>query len=137
PKSHEQNVLDGRSMTALQAKQTHCHRGHPLSGDNLRYTSAGGRVRKQCRTDWHELNRNRTVPPRPRARTLTHDVLLDAADGPLSQDPYKVLLDLHTKRVGNEAPRCRTCRDSKGRPTPWPCLTYAQLAAALGVELDL
>jgi len=33
--TNRENVLRGIGITALNAKKTHCKRGHPLSGDNL------------------------------------------------------------------------------------------------------
>lgn len=35
------NILRGVGCTARQARQTHCYRGHPLSGDNLKTYGAG------------------------------------------------------------------------------------------------
>lgn len=40
------NVLRGIGPTAINARKTHCIRGHPLSGDNL-YTRRSGK--RQCR----------------------------------------------------------------------------------------
>ncbi len=31
--------------------------------------------------------------------------------------------------------RCRTCLDGRGRPAPWPCLTYQQFGALFGVAV--
>ncbi|MEU8378266.1 hypothetical protein [Streptosporangium sp. NPDC048865] len=31
--------------------------------------------------------------------------------------------------------RCRTCRDSRGRPAPWPCSTRVDLGKILGVPV--
>jgi len=42
-----ENALRGIGPTAINAKKTHCNRGHPLSGDNLYRYPSGGR---QCRT---------------------------------------------------------------------------------------
>lgn len=41
------NNLRGNSPWALNAKKTHCKRGHPLSGDNLMIGTGG---RRRCRT---------------------------------------------------------------------------------------
>ena len=40
------NVLRSNNPMSLQAKQTHCIHGHPLSGYNLMITKKG----RQCRT---------------------------------------------------------------------------------------
>jgi hypothetical protein len=42
PVRHRENMRRG-----LQATKTHCHRGHPLSGANLRLE--GGRRARRCR----------------------------------------------------------------------------------------
>jgi hypothetical protein len=47
-----ENVLRGEGVTARQRRQTHCKRGHPLSGDNLRVTPDGHRVCRACQRDW-------------------------------------------------------------------------------------
>jgi hypothetical protein len=44
--THRVNTLRGESPLAKQARQTHCKRGHPLSGDNLHVY----RTRRICRT---------------------------------------------------------------------------------------
>lgn len=48
PVTHRENVLRGEGPSAKQARQTHCKRGHPLSGDNLLPYSYG-RVCKTCK----------------------------------------------------------------------------------------
>ena len=47
PVSHRENVLRGNTLYSRKLAQTHCIRGHPLSGDNLYVRSNGCR---QCRT---------------------------------------------------------------------------------------
>jgi len=47
PVTHRENTLRGDTITGRQARQTHCKRGHPLSGPNL-YAKPNGR--RQCRT---------------------------------------------------------------------------------------
>lgn len=44
------NVLRGESLAARRAKQTHCLRGHPLSGDNLYQWPGSGKGWRQCLT---------------------------------------------------------------------------------------
>lgn len=39
---------------------------------------------------------------------------------------------IHTFRDGADDLRCRTCRDSSGRPAPFPCATDILLNAATG-----
>ena len=47
------NTLRGISPTAVNAKQTHCVKGHPLSGDNLMLDHRGHRRCRECQR-WHE-----------------------------------------------------------------------------------
>lgn len=54
PVSHRENVLRGISPLAKQAQQTHCKRGHPLSGKNL-YVNNGSR---RCQTCHSMHNKN-------------------------------------------------------------------------------
>lgn len=46
--SHKDNI--GRSATIMgkNARKTHCKRGHPLSGDNLKITPSGSRQCREC-----------------------------------------------------------------------------------------
>lgn len=49
PVTHAENLLRGETVNARQAAQTHCKRGHELSGDNL----IAGELRRghrRCRT---------------------------------------------------------------------------------------
>lgn len=41
------NILEGRGRGAIEARMTHCPKGHPLSGENL-YIAPGG-TRRRCR----------------------------------------------------------------------------------------
>lgn len=47
-----ENWRRGINFSARNSRKTHCHRGHPLSGDNLRIVN-GGRSRRclQCKRD--------------------------------------------------------------------------------------
>lgn len=47
PVTRGENVLRGISPPAINARKTHCLRGHVLAGRNLRHTATGGR---RCRT---------------------------------------------------------------------------------------
>lgn len=51
---------------------------------------------------------------------------------------------VHGFRDGSRDPRCRTCRDSRGRPAPFPCATSLLLNVAMsrpgegyGIEDDV
>jgi hypothetical protein len=43
--SRAENVLRGEGVTAVNARKTHCPRGHPLVGDNLKK----GELTRKCR----------------------------------------------------------------------------------------
>lgn len=47
PVSHRVNVLRGQSFAAINARKTHCPRGHAYSPENTRIERCGGR---RCRT---------------------------------------------------------------------------------------
>ena len=49
PVTHEENVMRGFGLPARNARKTHCKRGHPLSGDNVRLGYFNGRKRRACR----------------------------------------------------------------------------------------
>lgn len=59
PSTNKENVLRGIGISARNAKKTHCKRGHPLSGENLKvgHWKAKGRTNRQCRTCLRMLNR--------------------------------------------------------------------------------
>lgn len=47
-----ENSMRGFGVAALNARKTHCPRGHPLSGENLFKQHGGGRGCRQCRRDF-------------------------------------------------------------------------------------
>jgi hypothetical protein len=59
PVTERENLLRGVSPMAEQARQTHCKRGHPLSGENLKIRTDGSRQCKQC-ARYRERRRQRT-----------------------------------------------------------------------------
>ena len=60
PVTFRENVLRGESPAARQARQTHCKRGHPLSGDNL-VGDPEKRGRRTCKTCERERMRRNYV----------------------------------------------------------------------------
>ena len=52
--TQRENILRGTAPSAIHARQSHCLRGHPLSGENLYLVPSGGR---RCRTCKRDLNR--------------------------------------------------------------------------------
>ena len=58
-----QNVLRGNGICARNARKTHCKRGHPLSGVNLRFAKLlkGGRECQTCYREYQTcyIKRNR------------------------------------------------------------------------------
>ena len=69
PVTNRENILRGCGVTASLAKQTHCKRGHELSGSNL--NDADGRNCRTCQAmrgaAWYSRNRE-TVLKRLRDR---------------------------------------------------------------------
>jgi len=51
PVTHRENVLRGRSPAALQARQTHCKRGHEFTPENTRMEGGKRRCRACRRAD--------------------------------------------------------------------------------------
>lgn len=51
PATTQENLARSASLAILNAAKTHCKRGHPLSGDNLRICASGSRECKECRRD--------------------------------------------------------------------------------------
>jgi hypothetical protein len=49
PVTRAENVYRGIAPAAINKRKTYCIRGHPLSGENLRFTRAGKRVCRECR----------------------------------------------------------------------------------------
>ena len=49
PVSNRENILRGKGATALNARKTHCKRGHELSDRNLKPNKAGRECRKCAR----------------------------------------------------------------------------------------
>jgi hypothetical protein len=59
--TNRENVLRGTSPAARQALQTHCYKGHPLSGYNL--ILRPNTRKRECRTCAQERDRRRTKRP--------------------------------------------------------------------------
>jgi hypothetical protein len=53
------NSLRGTGPSAQNARKTHCHKGHPLSGDNVRVTTKQRRCRECVRVYHRELWRRK------------------------------------------------------------------------------
>lgn len=67
--SNRENILRGGSMAALYARRTHCPRGHPFDGDNLRVYKSDGNSRT-CLTCKREASRRTAA----RARSKTDPI---------------------------------------------------------------
>lgn len=136
PVTRRENCRRSKSIPGLNAQKTHCKRGHPLSGDNLFVDRAGGRICRQCRKEW---DARRPKPQRAGAilspKTFSIEDALAAFSGPPSS-PAARLEAIHGPRAVDDS-RCRTCRDSGSRPVAWPCITYVEMSALLGVPLNL
>ena len=65
PMPIRENVLLGFGLPAINARKTHCLRGHEFSKENTRITKEGGRVCKKCKNDyqrsWDKASRKKVV----------------------------------------------------------------------------
>jgi hypothetical protein len=55
PVTPKENSLRGMSAFAINARKTHCFRGHELSGSNISMSKLGERICLQCRVINHQL----------------------------------------------------------------------------------
>lgn len=53
--SQRENLLRGRGFAATNAAKTHCKRGHPFAGENLRISVEGYRICRACQKSCHTL----------------------------------------------------------------------------------
>lgn len=67
PVTWRENVLRGDTGPARNLAKTHCHKGHPLSGENLYVRPNGWRICKECRRQYKPKNRNHNRPSRSKA----------------------------------------------------------------------
>ena len=66
PVTNRENTLRGNGITAINAKKTHCDRGHPLSGENL-VIYRGRRICLTCKRMHSRLERRRRAAKREAA----------------------------------------------------------------------
>ena len=57
PVTHRENVLRGESPSAVNARKTHCPRGHPLGGTNLAVDPQGHRRCRACKRERQSRSR--------------------------------------------------------------------------------
>ena len=71
PVTNRVNTLRGVGPTALNAKKTHCHKGHPFSGSNLIVLPDGSRRCRACRNEraarYRARDKAASTAPRPLA----------------------------------------------------------------------
>lgn len=106
PVTHRENVLRGVSPCAQHARQTHCKRGHPLSGDNLRLRPNGHRACRECES---ANRRQRRAIARARARVAVAEEQMPCRAG------WRHWFTVYDA-VGLRAPTCQRC----GAPNPTP-----------------
>lgn len=58
PVTHRENMMRGETITAANARKTHCKNGHPLSGDNLLIRKNGSRRCRACEKATQKRRRN-------------------------------------------------------------------------------
>ncbi len=91
----KENLARGRGVGALNAAKTHCHAGHPLSGDNLR-GSAGCRV---CRTCIRETQRARRALQLKGRRTHLGDRPIKAHTGRTPEERLRLADEYFWARI--------------------------------------
>lgn len=67
PVTQKENNLRGFGAAGLNARKTHCLRGHILSGDNLQIRPDGGRTCRKCRRDSRRTHYKRSSAARQAA----------------------------------------------------------------------
>lgn len=61
PVTHRENILRGESPQAINARKTHCPKGHEYTPENIRRQRNGGRLCRACQKQ-HDLNRRGSSP---------------------------------------------------------------------------
>ena len=56
PVDHRTNLLRGEAPAAINARKTHCKRGHELVPENLLQRPSGVRACKLCKREWSRAN---------------------------------------------------------------------------------
>ena len=74
PVTHRENTLRSDAASAINARKTHCDKGHPLDGDNLVVTTSNGRQFRRCRT-CHRASHSAPRSDAPAADLTVEDVL--------------------------------------------------------------
>jgi len=66
PVTRKENILRGEGLAAKNARKTHCHNGHSLSGGNLKIDSSGARQCKICKLAYSRTYYQRNIEKRRR-----------------------------------------------------------------------
>ena len=74
PVTERENILRGTSPSAINARATHCKRGHAFSGDNLILRSDGKHTSRVCRTCMNDKSRRDGAARRIKLRTLANEL---------------------------------------------------------------
>lgn len=57
PVTQAENILRGEAPSAVNARKTHCQRGHPFTGINLVVTAQGTRACRTCKNERRRVAR--------------------------------------------------------------------------------
>lgn len=101
PVTHAENTLRGIAPSAQNAKKTHCFRGHPFTGKNVRIALNGQRICKECRRIYNR-EKHVSVGAGPHA-LRTHCLKGHLLSGE----------NVYIK--ANGARQCKTCQTERGR----------------------
>lgn len=61
PVTHKVNILRGESPAAINARKTHCKRGHEFTPGNTYIQRVGGRVCRACAAEWERVSRRKAA----------------------------------------------------------------------------
>lgn len=90
PVTQRENILRGNGIAAINARKTHCKRGHPLTAGNV-YLSA---KRRQCRQCTIELGRQRKKQNRRKSHERRRRFIENIDLSAVSEQQWRDLLRL-------------------------------------------
>lgn len=106
--TNKENILRGQSPWAVNARKTHCPRGHPLEDGNVRVrTDKNGALMRECLTCAHERSLNRKFIQNPERRPSSGERTHCPAGHPYDEE--------NTYYTPKGHRRCRQCHREERR----------------------